>query len=326
MMTSEDWSFTVEPGGRSASTLLADPPPGGARRPERDGPGAVAPPVGEGRAERNLLWLGLTSVTVGLCVVLFVGYVFVFSGFQERRHQTVLLGDFHTKGARAALIGEVPAEGDPVGILQIPALGLRQVIVEGTSATDLLQGPGIMPGTARPGTRGNAVIAGRRSAAGAPFADIGSLRPGDRIIVTTGLGRYVYHVTRVATASTGSTDPVSETRQARVTLVTSNPAYLPTGRLYVVAKLSGSPASGPATAIPRHGPDVTERGLSGDPGAVWPSLLWGLALAAALGATIWAYQRWRQHVWAIYLLTTPIVLALALVWYSNLIRLLPATL
>ena len=102
-------------------------------------------------------------------------------------------------------------------MLDIPALHLQQVVVQGTTATDLLNGPGIMPGTARPGTKGNAVIAGRRSTAGRPFADLGQLHPGDRILISSGLGRFqVPESWRVATASSGSIDPVSATRSARL--------------------------------------------------------------------------------------------------------------
>ena len=59
-------------------------------------------------------------------------------------------------------------EGQPAGVITIPALGLTQVVVEGTTATDLLKGPGLMPGTARPGSLGNSVMAGHRTIAGSP--------------------------------------------------------------------------------------------------------------------------------------------------------------
>lgn len=287
---------------------------------------AAAPETGGDRpGERRVVWVGLTACTIGLCLLLFVGYVYVFSGFPQARHQISLIASFHSRGAEKSLHGIVPADGAPVGVLQIPAIHLQQVFVQGTSATDLMQGPGVMPGTARPGTAGNAVIAGRRVIAGGPFANIGSLQRGDRILVTTGLGRFDYRVLAVGTTATGSHDPISDTRQARLTLVTSNPSFVPTGRLYVVASLHGHPATGPGTALPRHPPTASDRALSGDSAAVLPSVLWGIALLVVLGGSIWAYQRRRDRAATVYLLTTPIVLAVALMWYSNLIRLLPAT-
>jgi sortase A len=313
---------------------LNPPPPGVRRDPppredaaetpksEEAAPKEAAVAAVSPAAERTLLWLGLTAAAVGVCIILFLGYLFAFTGFQATRHQRQLLNEFRSPSAKSALLGRVPADGQPVGILSIPALGLRQVFVQGTTSTDLLSGPGLMPGTARPGTVGNSVIAGRRTTAGRPFALLGDLRVGDVVTITTGLGHFNYKVIRVATASTGSLDPVAATRRARLTLVTSNPALIPTGRLYVVANLVTKPASG---QVPSHPPSVDERGLAGDPDAVLPSVLWGLALAAVIAAVIWCYLRWRARAWTVYLLSTPILVALLFVWYENLIRLLPAT-
>lgn len=324
-------SVVMPPAGTATPPAGSDDAPGGnvnvwavgtvPKRNQADRPGSEV----EARRERNLVWIGLTACTVGLCLLLFVGYVFVFSAFPQARKQVTLNAAFRTTAARASLAGAVPSDGSPVGILVIPALRLQQVVVEGTTATDLLSGPGLMTGTARPGTAGNTVIAGRRVVAGGPFRNIGTLHTGDRIVITTGLGRFTYRVSRVSTASTGDVDPISATRRAQMTLVTSDPPVFPSGRLYVVARMVTKPATGRYTALPRHEPSASQLALGGDPAAVWPSILWGLVLVVALGACVWAYQRRRDQIWVIYLLTTPIVLALALVWYSNLIRLLPAT-
>jgi sortase A len=341
-----DWGFAGDPavaqGGAPATSVVMPPagtaaPPAGAGSDEAPAGNVNVWAVGttpkqrpaasetEERRDRNVLWLGATACTVGLCLLLFVGYVFVFSGFIQARKQVTLNAEFRSTSARAALAGAVPADGSPVGILTIPALRLKQVVVEGTTATDLLNGPGVMTGTARPGTAGNTVLAGRRTVAGGPFRNIGTLRHGDRILVTTGLGVFSYRVTLVSTASIGAVDPVSATRRAQMTLITSDPPVFPKDRLYVVARMVTAPATGPHTSLPRHEPTASQLALGGDPAAVWPSIIWGLVVVAALGACMRAYQRRRNQIWVIYLLTTPIVLALALVWYSNLIRLLPAT-
>ena len=114
----------------------------------------------------------LTFVTLGLCLIAFVAYAFLFTGLQEQREQHALLNDFVTPDKTSLFSGHVPAEGQPAAVLAIPAIGLHQVVVEGTSAADLAKGPGVMIGTARPGTKGNAVIAGRLTTSGAPFADL----------------------------------------------------------------------------------------------------------------------------------------------------------
>ena len=90
------------------------------------------------------------------------------------RAQQKLLSELHGHAGLATLTGHVPPEGKAVAILDIPGLHLDQVVVEGTSATDLTAGPGLMPGSALPGTPGNTVIAGRRYLYGKPFSALGS--------------------------------------------------------------------------------------------------------------------------------------------------------
>jgi sortase A len=259
----------------------------------------------------------------GLCVVLFFVYAFVFTGLQEARSQRALLNAYQQPNRFQLLSGKPVAEGSPVAVLEIPALSLRQVVVQGTSATDLLKGPGLMPDTAQPGTQGNSVIAGRRSTAGAPFSSIGSLHRGDSITVVTALGRFHYKVTGGGLVHIGANDPISPTNAARLTLVTSNPPLIPNGREYVTARLVSTAAKAP---LPTRVTSVDQRGLSGDSSAFWPAVLWGLILAGAFAVTIAAYRRAPHQRWTIYLLSTPIVMAFALVWFENLIRLLPATL
>ena len=275
------------------------------------------------RADRTLRSVALALTMAGMCMLLFLVYAFVFTGLQEDRAQRALLNAFQAPDRFKLLSGKPVPEGSPVAVLEIPNLGLKQVVVEGTSATDLLKGPGLMPDTAQPGTDGNSVIAGRRSTAGAPFASIGSLHDGDPITVVTALGNFRYRVEGGGIANIGTTDPISPTRTSRLTLVTSNPPVFPNGRAYVTAKLVSAPATAP---LPTVLPNARERGLAGDAGAFWPSVLWGLILALAFTGTIVAYRRLPEQRWTVYLLSMPIVMACALVWFENVIRLLPATL
>ena len=179
-----------------------------------------------------------------------------------------------------------------------------------------------MPGTSLPGTFGNSVIAGRRSTAGAPFGTLGQLQKGEPITVVTVLGSFRYRVVRIGTVSPGQVDPISQTNSSTLTLVTSNPPILVTGREYVTAKLLSKPGS---ATIPARVPDLGQRGLSGDSNAVLPTILWATVLISAIVATITIYRRRPDSMWAIYLLSTPVLVAIMLLWYENLFRLLPAT-
>ena len=277
-------------------------------------------------ADSKLIHVALVLTLVGLSLVVFLAYVFVFTGLQETRTQHVLLEEFESTNLKlknSLLTGVHLKEGQPEALLEIPAIGTKQVVVKGTSSTDLMEGPGLMPDTALPGTKGNSVIAGRRSTAGAPFGNLGRLRAGDEILVVTGLGRFTYRVFAVGTAASGSVDPISPTVRPRLTLVTSDPPIFATGRLYVEARLTSPMASAP---LPKDAPAVTQRGLSGDPAAIIPAIIWGILFVGSLFVAIAFYRRWTKEIWAVYLLSTPIVLAIALVFFENLYRLLPATL
>ena len=266
--------------------------------------------------------VGLTLLTIGMAFLLFLFYLFGFTSLQQQRKQRQLLNVFTTPAGAVPLSGAIPGSGKPVAVLTIPVLGMDQVVVQGTSPEELTAGPGTMPQTARLGTKGNAVIAGRRYTSGAPFAHINQLVAGDRIKVISGLGVFRYKVIRPAQlASTGGTSPASPTKVARLTLITSS-SMTGGDQLYVVAKLVSSPA---AAARPKTPPSSTELGISGDSSQMLPTILWGALLIAALAGSVVVYQRARRYVLVIYILSTPTILAIALMFYSHLYQLMPST-
>ena len=85
-----------------------------------------------------------------------------------------------------------PAEGEPIGDIRIPVIGINQVVVEGTNTPDLRKGPGHYIGTPLPGQAGNAAIAGHRTTYGHPFYNLDSVKVGDPIVLTTLQGIFVY--------------------------------------------------------------------------------------------------------------------------------------
>jgi sortase A len=271
---------------------------------------------------RKVVALGLIG-TAGL-VLLFLLYLVLFTPLTASRNQQHLVQSLVDQPAyRYGLAsGRVPPEGSPVAVLTIPAVGLHQVVVEGTSAADLMNGPGLMPGTALPGTPGNAVIAGRRLTFGAPFGSLGQLRRGDRVRIVDGVGSFTYKVTRSFTVTSGEHDVITPTTQNRITLITSNSALAPDGRFVVVGTLMGSPLAVPTTtiAIPTY-----ELGLSGDPAAGGLAVLWSLLSVLVLIAAGLAVWRWRRP-WLTYVFATPVFVACGLFACESIARALPATL
>lgn len=93
---------------------------------------------------------------------------------------------------RAGRIGE----GHALTRLEIPKLDVDVVVVQGTSPAALRAGAGHYPKTPLPGEPGNVAIAGHRTTYGKPFNRLNELARGDRIILTTPVGRDVYEVSK----------------------------------------------------------------------------------------------------------------------------------
>ena len=267
---------------------------------------------------------GMALVGIGSLLVAFLLYLFFFTPLTASRDQQRMAQSLTGQPLAVFRLvsGSPPPEGNPVAVITIPALDVNQIVVQGTSAADLMKGPGLMPGTAMPGTAGNAVIAGRRTTFGGPFGSIGSLKKGQRIRVVDGAGTFTYRVTRVFTVSEGHQDVVLPSNQNRLTLVTANSSFFPTGRLVVQGSLVGTPFAD--TAVVATVPSY-ELGLSGDSAAGGLAVLWSLITIFVLMIAAFAIWRWRRP-WIVYLFTAPVLLMCGLFACESVARALPATL
>lgn len=297
-----------------------------------DAPTDAPAPIGEpAESEKNkgpkgdsaLVWVGSVVTAVGIFLALFAAFLFLFTPLQASRAQNHLASELRPPVGSKTLTGHVPPEGYAVAVIDIPAIHVNQVVVEGTSASDLTQGPGLMPGSALPGTPGNSVIAGRRYLYGAPFGSLDSLKPGDKIQIVGAYGTFEYNVASVRDISPGQSDPIAPTQDNQLTLLTSNSSLAPSDRVVAVAKMVGSPIDVKVSKI--GVPPLSERALSGDSGSILPAILWAVALLLAILASVRLYRRWH-HTWPTYIMTTPVILALAVLVFQDLAHLLPATL
>jgi sortase A len=267
--------------------------------------------------------VGAAMIGIGLLIVAFLVYLFVFTPLTASRDQQRLAASVSGQPLTVFKLvdGHRPPEGQAVAVLSIPAIHLKQVVVQGTSAADTMNGPGLMPGTALPGTPGNAVIAGRRYTYGGPFGSLDSLSKGARIKIVDGVGTFTYRVKRVFTVVSGQHDVVVPTQDNRLTMVTSDGGVAPSGRLVVQASLVGTPVglTSASVAVPTY-----ELGLSGDPVAGGMAVLWSLVVILLIVGATFAAWRWK-HALIIYLLTAPVVLACGLLACEGVARALPAT-
>jgi sortase A len=84
--------------------------------------------------------------------------------------------------------------GDPMTRIEVPAIGVDTMVVEGTSQSALRAGAGHYPETPLPGAKGNVAIAGHRTTYGKPFSRMDELERGDKVVLTTPVGRHVYEI------------------------------------------------------------------------------------------------------------------------------------
>jgi sortase A len=232
--------------------------------------------------------VGLTITFVGVAALGFAVFIGGASRAAETRAQDVLYAEFRKQlKAGTAAIGAPIEQGHPVAFLEIERIGLAAVVVESAASGSTQRGPGHVSTTPLPGQPGVSVILGRRATFGGPFRRLPELKSGDAIRVTTGQGTYTYVVDGTRRSDVDAKAP--KVVASRLSLVTSDPAYVPTRSLVVTGALKGSEPA-PATAHP-VGSSPSEAALKGQPNVVIRLLLWSQALlAVAIGAAL----LWRR--------------------------------
>jgi sortase A len=115
-----------------------------------------------------------------------------------------------------------PDEGDPLGRLEAPRLGLSVMVAEGVSSRTLRRSAGHIPGTALPGELGNVGIAGHRDTFFRPLKEI---RKDDTLTLKTLQGTYRYVVDSTAIVAPDDVKVLDPRDQPTLTLVTCYPFY-----------------------------------------------------------------------------------------------------
>jgi sortase A len=128
-------------------------------------------------------------------------------------------------------------DGEPVGRIRVPRIGISTVVVAGTDADDLRKGPGHYPDTPLPGARGTVAVAGHRTTYGAPFRKVDKLRRGDPIVITMPYGRFTYAVERTRIVPPTATWVTNRVSYDRLVLSACHPLYSAAQRIVVFARL-----------------------------------------------------------------------------------------
>jgi sortase A len=135
------------------------------------------------------------------------------------------VGDRPRVAAAAQALARSRRDGQAVAELRIARIGLRAVVVSGSSPADLREGPGLIAGTPLPGEHGTTAIAGHRTTYGAPFRHLDALRRGDAITLRL--------------VAPGDLSVLRPAGHERLVLSACHPLFSAARRIVVLARLTG---------------------------------------------------------------------------------------
>jgi sortase A len=303
------------------------------------------------RLAKALSAAGRICITAGVLILLFVAYQLWGTGIREAQAQDRLERQFKQKLAEldsastdTAATSVLPStasgppetlpvvtappgpelvEGEVMGRIEIPKIGLDAYIIEGVSVDDLKSGPGHYPSTPAPGQKGNAAIAGHRTTYGAPFGSVDELEPGDAVMVTTQQGKFTYAVTGQRIVNPNQTEVLDDAaHDNRLTLTACHPKYSASERIIISAALQGEPKPAPPRPANTPAPQLSDESLSGKKAPKLPAIAYGL-LCATIWIAAWQFgNRWRK--WPAYFIGLPFFLVALFYFFENFSRLLPS--
>jgi sortase A len=215
--------------------------------------------------------------------------------------------------------GRLVRSGAPMALLTIRAIGLRQVVLDGTSPEVLMDGPGLLRDTVLPGQAGTSVIFGRKTAYGGPFGGLHRLQVGDKITVTTGSGTSTFSVIDLRRAGDPIPPPVTE-GSARLTLLTATGGpFMPDGVLRVDADVVGTAQQASALTVTSVPSSQLAMGI--DTTNLWVLVLLLQLLIVISAAVVFSWRQWGPaQTWIVFL---PIVMLIAYYATAQITRLLP---
>ena len=213
------------------------------------------------------------------------------------------------------------ADGAPLGIIDIPSIGVHEVFVEGSDSGTTRIGPGHRRDTVLPGQAGISVVMGRAAAYGGPFARVQELAPGQEFTVLTGQGEQTFAVIGVRYAGDPSPAPLKAGESRLILETARGPAFVPGGVARVDAVLTSETQPAGIRQTTYVTLPAAHKELATDTTTVW-------ALAFALQffllvelASIWAFRRVGvQKTWTVFL---PVVTVGGLLVADQIVRLLP---
>jgi len=152
----------------------------------------------------------------GILAMGYAGFVFADS----HAYQAIELKKFK----QAGLLSEphILAEGDVIGEIQVPRLGLNAIVVQGDSSANLRRAVGHLSKSALPGEWGNVALAGHRDTF---FRTLRDIRLGDEIKFKTRERSFEYLVESIEVVSPTDIRVLKSSTGHDLTLLTCFPFH-----------------------------------------------------------------------------------------------------
>jgi sortase A len=172
------------------------------------------------RGRQFLRWTRRLFFVIGSLAVAYVALTLLHARFYQEAANTSLEQQIHAEEQHQSL--PPVKEGDVLGRIEIPRLGMAVAILQGTTAQTLRLGVGHIEGTPLPGEAGNIGIAGHRDTY---FRGLKEIRPSDEIQIQTASGLSHYQVDWVQIVAPGDTGIFAPSTGSAVTLITCYPFH-----------------------------------------------------------------------------------------------------
>lgn len=155
----------------------------------------------------------------------------------------------------AARLRRTAGEGQAIGRIVVPRLGLDMILVNGTNESSLARGPGRDLHSYMPGQNRLVYVAGHRTTFLAPFSQINTIRPGDRITLEMPYATFLYRAVRHVIVSAHDLAVLRSPKHELLALQACNPRFFATQRYIVYARL--------VDATPPGGTQLSAEALAG---------------------------------------------------------------
>ena len=175
------------------------------------------------RIKRFLHWSRHLLFAAGILALGYVGFTLFGASLYQASAKRSLESQIRVERERKSVQPKaVVKNGDVIGRMDIPRLGMSVAVLQGTNSRLLRLGAGHIEGTPLPGEAGNSGIAGHRDTF---FRLLKDIRANDEINLQTATGLLRYKVDWVKIVARDDSSVLARSTEPALTLVTCYPFY-----------------------------------------------------------------------------------------------------